>query len=93
MAVAVAVAVAMAGLIKRFFNHIQKDYSINVWGYVTWPIMEAYFRQQKIFLIPNIARIASEYPLIILEYRLNIVEYRLNIIEYRRKSSEYLRIS
>ena len=28
-----AVAVAMAGLTKRFFNHIQKDFLINVWGY------------------------------------------------------------
>ena len=41
MAVAVAVAVAvsgggavaMAGLTKRFFNHIQKDFLINVWGH------------------------------------------------------------
>ena len=36
VAVAVAVsggwAVAVAGLTKRFFNHIQKDFSINVWG-------------------------------------------------------------
>ena len=30
---AVAVAVAVAGLTKRFFNHIQKDFFINVWGY------------------------------------------------------------
>ena len=29
----VAVAVAVAGLTKRFFNHIQKDFLINVWGY------------------------------------------------------------
>ena len=28
-----AVAVAVAGLTKRIFNHIQKDFSINVWGY------------------------------------------------------------
>ena len=28
---AVAVAVAVAGLTKRFFNHIQKDFLINVW--------------------------------------------------------------
>ena len=42
MAVAVAVAVAVsgggavavAGLTKRFFNHIQKDFLINVWGYM-----------------------------------------------------------
>ena len=42
MAVAVAVAVAVsgggavavAGLTKRFFNHIQKDFLINVWGYL-----------------------------------------------------------
>ena len=36
VAVAVAVggggAVAVAGLTKRFFNHIQKDFLINVWG-------------------------------------------------------------
>ena len=29
-----AVAVAVAGLTKRFFNHIQKDFLINVWGYI-----------------------------------------------------------
>ena len=29
-AVAVAVAVAVAGLTKKFFNHIQKDFLINV---------------------------------------------------------------
>ena len=29
---AVAVAVPVAGLTKRFFNHFQKDFSINVWG-------------------------------------------------------------
>ena len=28
-----AVALAVAGLTKRFFNHIQKDFLINVWGY------------------------------------------------------------
>ena len=38
-AVAVAVAVAVAGLTKRFFNHIQKDFLINVWGYFSNPIM------------------------------------------------------
>ena len=38
MAVAVAVAVsgggavAVAGLTKRYFNHIQKDFLINIWG-------------------------------------------------------------
>ena len=31
---AVAVAVAVAGLTKRFFNHIQKDFLINVRGYI-----------------------------------------------------------
>ena len=31
---AVAVAVPVAGLTKRFSNHIQKDFLINVWGYV-----------------------------------------------------------
>ena len=45
MAVAVAVAVsgggavAVAGLTKIFFNHIQKDFLINVWGYFSNPIM------------------------------------------------------
>ena len=28
----VAVAVSVAGLTKRLFNHIQKDFFINVWG-------------------------------------------------------------
>ena len=28
----VAVAVAVAALTKRFFNQIQKDFLINVWG-------------------------------------------------------------
>ena len=31
--VAVPVVVPVAGLTKRFFNHIQKDFLINVWGY------------------------------------------------------------
>ena len=38
VAVAVAVsggrAVAVAGLTNRFFNHIQKDFLINVWRYL-----------------------------------------------------------
>ena len=33
VAVSGAVAVAVAGLTKRFLNHIQKDSSINVRGY------------------------------------------------------------
>ena len=33
VAVAVSGAVAVAGLTKRFFNHIQKDFLINVWVY------------------------------------------------------------
>ena len=32
VAVAVGGAVAVAGLTKCFFNHIQKDFLINVWG-------------------------------------------------------------
>ena len=40
VAVAVAVseggAVAVAGLTKRFFHHIQKDFLINVWVYVNY---------------------------------------------------------
>ena len=36
-----AVAVAVAGLTKRFFDHIQKDFLINVWGYpVLTPMSE-----------------------------------------------------
>ena len=31
---AVAVAVPVAGLTKRFSNHIQVDFLINVWGYM-----------------------------------------------------------
>ena len=31
-AMAVAVAVPVAGLKKKCFNHIQKDFLINVWG-------------------------------------------------------------
>ena len=34
-----AVAVAVAGLTKRFFDHIQKDFLINVWGYIIWQKM------------------------------------------------------
>ena len=45
--VAVAVsgggAVAVAGLTKRFFNHIQKDFLINVW---------VYFHSLKYFELP-----------------------------------------
>ena len=33
VAVVVVVAVAVADLTERFFNHIQKDFLINVWGY------------------------------------------------------------
>ena len=34
VAVSVGGAVAVAGLTKRLFNHIQKDFSINVWVYI-----------------------------------------------------------
>ena len=52
MAVAVAVAVAVsgggavavAGLTKRFFNHIQKDFLINIWGYVVRQVSDAVLR-------------------------------------------------
>ena len=30
---AVVVAAPVAGLTKSFFNHLQKDFLINVWGY------------------------------------------------------------
>ena len=35
--VAEAIPVPVAGLSKRFFNHIQKDFLINVWGYHQTP--------------------------------------------------------
>ena len=38
--VAVPVAVPVAGLTKRFLNHIQKDFLINVWGYIGWRAKE-----------------------------------------------------
>ena len=34
---AVGVAVPVTGLTKRFLNHIQKDFLINVWGYPNYP--------------------------------------------------------
>ena len=37
-------AVAVAGLTKRFFNHIQKDFLINVWGY-TRTLEHFFFRE------------------------------------------------
>ena len=51
MAVAVAVAVAVsgggavavAGLTKRFFNHIQKDFLINVWVYFDSSLAQCLF--------------------------------------------------
>ena len=36
VAVPVTVPVPVAGLTKRFFNHIPKDFLINVWGYWAW---------------------------------------------------------
>ena len=44
---AVAVAVAVAGLTKRFFNHIQKDFLINVWGQVLFYTF-FYFRRPHV---------------------------------------------
>ena len=52
-----AVAVAVAGLTKRFFNHIQKDFLINVWGYrvgMAWRVVEALVKE-------HIAAIDLEY--------------------------------
>ena len=37
---AVAVAVPVAGLTKRYLNHIQKDFLINVWGYLVMSLPE-----------------------------------------------------
>ena len=33
-------AVAVAGLTRRFFNHIQKDFLINVWVYMCFCVFE-----------------------------------------------------
>ena len=38
---AVAVAAPVAGLKKRFFNHIQNFFSINVWGSVLQALLLA----------------------------------------------------
>ena len=42
-----AVAVAVAGLTKRFFNHIQKDFLINVWGYGNTGIHAVVYRHVR----------------------------------------------
>ena len=47
---AVPVAVPVAGLTKRFFNHIQKDFLINVWS-----LFEEDNQQQTLFGFKNIA--------------------------------------
>ena len=53
VAVAVAVsgggvvAVAVAGLTKRFFDHTQKDFLINVWGYIILQKMVSTVVSQK----------------------------------------------
>ena len=55
-----AVAVDVAGLTKRFFNHVQKDFLINVWGYpVLTPMSEhsgPYFFVLFLFRRPHVAR-------------------------------------
>ena len=45
---AVAVAVPVAGLTKRFFDHIQKDFLINVWGYVPLARMQKNKKTSKV---------------------------------------------
>ena len=56
VAVAVAVsgggAVAVAGLTKRFFNHIQKDFLINVWvyAYKTFRYISATYKWHSVIL-------------------------------------------
>ena len=49
---AVAVAVPVAGLTKRFFNHIQKDFLINVWGYFLS------FLSEGLHIIPGVTSIS-----------------------------------
>ena len=67
MAVAVAVAVAVsgggavavAGLTKRFFNHIQKDFLINVWVYAARLRLTAFlltFLMQNCLFVPPFVR-------------------------------------
>ena len=46
---AVAVAVPVAGLTKRFFNHIQKDFLINVSDYVVFPVC-GHFQEQSMLV-------------------------------------------
>ena len=50
VAVALAGAVAVAGLTKRFFNHIQKDFLINVWVYSVFFSASAFDRQQDMMV-------------------------------------------
>ena len=54
VAVAVAVsgggAVAVAGLTKRFFNHIPKDFLIDVWVYHTNEIFGSFAHGFKRFI-------------------------------------------
>ena len=79
MAVAVAVAVAVsgggavavAGLTKRFFNHIQKDFLINVWVYVRtyvrtyvrscqWPKITGKQKYPRVRSTPEISDLRSQ---------------------------------
>ena len=50
---AVAVAVPVAGLTKRFFNHIQKVFLINVWGYRLSKSTTSHLTNPKKFLNQN----------------------------------------
>ena len=45
-----AVAVPVAGLTKDFFNHIQKDFLINVWAYLCMHVLEVQSNQPHLTL-------------------------------------------
>ena len=59
---AVALPVPVAGLTKRFFNHIEKDFSINVWGFqsMLWyshtvsPLLDFTERKKRIVTVLSI---------------------------------------
>ena len=52
---AVAMAVSVAGLTKRFFNHIQKDFLINVWVYIEFLIHRIFDSHDRLPLITGCA--------------------------------------
>ena len=57
-----AVAVPVAGLTKRFFDHIQKDFLINVWGYFAlFRTISRYFALFRILKSPRASTISHYF--------------------------------